>query len=139
MSKRLGTVIALLLITMVVAACGGGRRLRQSTLRRPRQLVKLVLVLFAHRYSGSRSSARSLRTIPDLTVKRGQPSRSSSRTRAPVPHDLLIDEFSVNSGQVDVRTIHHSPVHAQPGGPVQIYCAEPGHEAAGMVATLVVE
>ncbi len=52
-------------------------------------------------------------------------------------HNFSIEELDVNvdvpPGQTDTVTI------TAPAGTYEIYCAIPGHEAAGMVGTLTVE
>lgn len=135
MSKRLGTVVALLLVAAIIAGCGGGGGSQQST------------TPSSSSSSSSSSNAQRIEIIGtefayspgNITVKRGQAVEIVFKNEGSVVHDLLIDEFKVNSGKITAgqsTTLRFTPNQA---GQYQIYCAEPGHQVAGMVATLVVE
>lgn len=133
MSKRLGAIVALVLIAAMVAACGGGGGSQQSSTS-----------------SSSSSSSSSVQRFEvsgtefaynpgTITVSRGQAVEIVFKNDGSVAHDLRIDQFNVNSGSIasgQSTTIRFTPNQA---GQFKIYCAEPGHEAAGMVATLVVQ
>lgn len=135
MSKRVGTVVALLLIAVLLAACGGGGGSQQQSSNS------------SSSSSSSSSSAQRIEVVgtefaynpSTLTVKRGQTVEIVFKNEGSVAHDLLIDEFNVKTAAIAAgqsTTVRFTPNQA---GQFKIYCAEPGHEAAGMVATLVVE
>jgi len=137
MSKRLSAVVGLLLVAALLAACGGGGSQQSSTSS-------------SSSSSSSSASTQSVQRIEisgvelafnpsSITVKRGQPVEIVFKNDGALVHDLLIDEFKVQSGKVQPgqsTTIRFTPNQA---GQFVIYCAEPGHQAGGMAGTLVVE
>jgi len=134
MGKRISALVALLLIAALVAACGGGGGSQQQSSN-------------SSSSSSSSGSARRIEVVgtefaynpSTITVKQGETVEIVFKNEGTVPHDLLIDEFSVKTAAIAAgtsTTVRFTPNRA---GQFKIYCAEPGHEAAGMVATLVVE
>ncbi|MFO7319185.1 MAG: cupredoxin domain-containing protein [Clostridia bacterium] len=134
MSKRLGAIAGLLLIAVVAAACGSGGsgssgssgQSSSGSSSQAAQRIEVVGTEFAYNPG-------------TITVKQGQPVEIVFKNEGTVPHDLLIDEFNVKTAAIAAgqsTTVRFTPSRA---GQFKIYCAEPGHEAAGMVATLIVE
>ena len=81
----------------------------------------------------------TFRFDPDtFTAKVGQPVNIALHDAGALEHSIIIDELSVN---VHVQSGQDAPVSFTPTatGRFTFYCDVPGHKAAGMVGTLVVE
>ena len=90
--------------------------------------------------SGTPVSMTEMEFDPEtLTVKAGEEVEIALVNDGSVKHNLSIDEvdvdkdLSANDGESITFTAPDAP------GEYKIYCAIPGHESAGMTATLIVE
>jgi plastocyanin len=90
--------------------------------------------------TGTPVSMTEMEFAPDqLTVNAGEEVEIALVNDGSVKHNLSIDEvdvdkdLSANDGESVTFTAPDSP------GEYKIYCAIPGHESAGMTATLIVE
>ena len=117
------TLLSVTLVAMLaLAACGDSEPFDASTL------------------SGTHVSMDEMNFDPDaLTVKAGDDVEIALVNDGSVKHNFSIEEadvdedLSANDGKSFTFTAPDSP------GEYKIYCDIPGHESAGMVATLIVE
>ena len=73
----------------------------------------------------------------EIAIPAGRPATLVLRNRGALQHDFSIDALRLSP---DVRPGDELTVEiAAPPGRYRVYCTFPGHEEAGMVATLVVE
>lgn len=132
--QRLGLVAALLVIALVAAACGGGGQ--QSSSSSSTQSTQSA----GGEVQRIEVSGTDFAYAPNnLTVRRGVPVEIVFKNNGRVAHDLVIRDLNVSSPSISpgqTTTIRFTPERA---GEYRIVCTEPGHEASGMVATLVVQ
>ena len=117
------TLLSVAIVAMIAfAACGDSEPFDASTL------------------SGTPVSMDEMSFDPDnLTVNAGEEVEIALVNDGSIKHNMSIDEADVdedlnsNDGKSFTFTAPDSP------GEYKIYCDVPGHESAGMVATLIVE
>ena len=74
-----------------------------------------------------------------ITGKVGQPIHVSLKNDANgLVHSFVVDEFNVKLENVQPKTTGDVTFTPTTAGTYQFYCDTPGHKAAGMVGTLVV-
>lgn len=133
MSKRLGIVIAVLLIAAIAAGCGGGKKNESQSSTAPAssgatQRIELIAKDAPFAYEP---------TV--VEVSRGTTVELVLKNEGVLVHDVHIDEFNVKSDRIDPgKSSSVITFTANRVGEFKMYCAEPGHEAGGMVATLKV-
>lgn len=139
MSKRLGIIVALLLVTALAAGCGGGKKNEATGTSATSSSSSTATTASSGPQSVVVSAVEPFAYNPSsVTVKKGTPVELTLKNDGVVAHDLHIDELGVktariNGGQETKVTFTPTTV-----GEYKMYCAEPGHEAAGMVGTLIV-
>jgi plastocyanin len=123
MRKTRLTLLSVAIVAMIaLSACGNGEPFDASTL------------------TGTPVSMDEMSFDPDtLSVKVGEDTEIALVNDGSAKHNFSIDEvdvdvdLSANDGKSFTFTAPDSP------GEYKIYCDIPGHESAGMVATLIVE
>ena len=131
MLKRMGLIVALLLTAALVAACGGGGdndAQPQSSTSSNGEVQRIEV-----------SGTDFAFTPQDVVVQRGTPVEIVFTNDGRVAHDWAVDQFNAKSPVIAPgrsTTISFTPTQA---GEFKIVCKEPGHEAAGMVGTLIVQ
>lgn len=133
MIRRISLLATLLVVALVAAACGGGGT-QQSATSTPAtsssssDVQRIEVVLSDFKFEPA-----------TITVQRGTPVEIVMRNSGTVVHDFHVDDLSVSSDRVQAgqsATLQFTPNRA---GEFKIVCHEPGHEAAGMVGTLIVQ
>jgi uncharacterized cupredoxin-like copper-binding protein len=74
----------------------------------------------------------------EITVKAGQPVTLSLVNQDGYAHAFDIDEFDIHTPLAANETLEIT-FTPQENGRYTFYCGSPGHQAAGMVGTLIVE
>lgn len=134
MFRRISLVAALLAVALAATACGGGGS-QQSATTAPASsssagegVQRIEVVLSDFKFEPA-----------TITVQRGTPVEIVMRNTGTVPHDFNVDDLSLSSGQIQAGqsgTLQFTPNRA---GEFRIVCHEAGHEALGMVGTLIVQ
>lgn len=133
-----GAVAALLVLAVLLAACGGGGGSSQPQSQAPRQQTGS---------SGASGQVREIKVVlsdfsfepQEITVKRGERVRLVLENTGTVAHDWTLPELNLVSPKVQPRQTATYEFSVDRAGNFRTVCAEPGHEALGMVGTLIVE
>lgn len=131
--KRLvPTFVAMLALALLLAACGGGgngeepaTESQPSASEGPRE-IRVLLQDFAFEPE-------------DITVKSGERVKLVLVNEGSVPHDWNVDSMDLVSPVVAAGQTATFEFTAGEAGTYEAYCAEPGHEALGMVGTIIIE
>ena len=90
--------------------------------------------------TGTPVSMTEMEFDPDqLTVKAGENVEIALVNNGSVKHNLSIDEVDIDVDLNQNNGISFDFTAPDSPGEYKIYCAIPGHESAGMTATLIVE
>lgn len=126
--RRVGLVVALLILALTVAACGGKKETGSTAAV---DAVEIVVELG--------SAENEFVFVPDtLELKLNQPVRLVAKNVGQHIHDLHIPEFGVSTRRLNPGEEQVVELTPNKTGNFLMECREPGHAAAGMVGTVVV-
>jgi uncharacterized cupredoxin-like copper-binding protein len=75
--------------------------------------------------------------MPDLTARVGETVALRLENQSNIPHTFTVDALGVNV-EMPANSTGLALFRAEAPGTYTLYCAVPGHRAAGMESTLVV-
>lgn len=128
--RRTGLVVSVLLLALLVAACGGSKEESTATNANV-EAVEIVIEL------GSADREFSFNPS-EIELKVNQPVRLIAKNVGTVPHDLRIPDLDVDIPPVAVgaeAVVEFTPTKT---GTFDMECHEPGHLASGMHGTVTV-
>ena len=138
--RRVLALVSVLMLALLLAACGGGRSSNESS-------STSTTPSAAGTTTSSTASAREIEVVLDdfsfepqeIRVRSGERVRLVIRNQGSVAHDWHVDALDLSSPLIQPGQSATFEFTAGAAGTYQTICTEPGHEALGMVGSLIIE
>lgn len=139
--RRVFALVSVLLLAVLLAACGGGGgSSTQSSSSSSTQSS-------APAATSSSGAVREIEVVlsdfsfqpQEIRVKSGEQVRLVLKNNGTVAHDWYVDALNLSTPLVQPGQTVTFEFTAGAAGTYQSICTEPGHEALGMVGTLIIE
>lgn len=140
--RRVLGLVTVLALALLLAACGGGGDGSSSN-----QQSSAPSTQSSSTATTANSGVREIEIILDdfsfgpqeIRVKSGEKVRLVIRNQGSVAHDWYVDELDLSSPLIQPGQSASFEFTAGAAGRYEAICTEPGHEALGMVGTLIIE
>lgn len=127
--RRSAFVVGLLVLALLVAACGGKKQTTDSSASSNAQAVEIVIELGSSSYEFTFNPN-------EIELKVNQPVRLIAKNVGTIGHDLHIPDLGVSTPVIPAGGQHVVEFTPTKVGTFDMVCHEPGHEAGGMHGTV---